>query len=216
MAKRGSRLDSCLLEQVATAENVPRELTRKIGGWAGAWAGAKSGSAAGSAIGANIALIGGQAGPQAAAPEEIVTVPVAGLIGGGIGGIGGGIGGYFFGTKVTETVYDWVVGEPGVAIPLASNDVGMATPKPPKVLTPHDILNRIHAGEAIFGADGRYHAGRLEIIHDELRWKKGGRLSAEEAQQLIDYYYDDSLPLPDVGPGDEDDEIWVGDSGINV
>jgi hypothetical protein len=37
----------------------------------------------------------------------LVTVPVGGAIGGIVGGIGGAVGGYFFGRKVTETVYDW-------------------------------------------------------------------------------------------------------------
>ena len=52
-------------------------------------------------------MAAGHAGPQVAAPEEIVTVPVGGAIGGIVGGIGGAVGGYFFGRKVTETVYDW-------------------------------------------------------------------------------------------------------------
>lgn len=66
-----------------------------IGGMSGAWAGAKYGSKAGAAF----ALAAGQAGPQAAAPEEIVTVPVASAIGGLLGMIGGGWTGAMAGSQ---------------------------------------------------------------------------------------------------------------------
>lgn len=59
------------------------------------WVGAKTGAATGTGI----ALIGGQLGPQAAAPEELVTVPVAA----GLGGTIGGVGGAFVGTTALET-----------------------------------------------------------------------------------------------------------------
>ena len=68
----------------------------------------KGGAWLGSRTGAGIALVAGLAGPQAAAPEEVVTVPIAGAIGGIIGSIGGGVGGYFYGREVSNTVYDWV------------------------------------------------------------------------------------------------------------
>lgn len=59
-------------------------------------------------MGAGAAAIAGQAGPQVGAPEELVTVPLFSAIGGIIGGIGGAVWGGFVGTKVTETVYDWI------------------------------------------------------------------------------------------------------------
>lgn len=93
--------------EIYQAENRPRTVTGVVSGWTGAWAGTRIGAWAGARVGGGIALIAGQAGPQAATPEEIVTVPVAGVIGGLIGGIGGGIGGYIFGRDVSETVYDW-------------------------------------------------------------------------------------------------------------
>ena len=49
----------------------------------------------------------GQAGPQVATPEEVITVPVLGVIGGIGGGLVGGIGGFIFGSNVTGKVYDW-------------------------------------------------------------------------------------------------------------
>lgn len=66
-----------------------KTLTKKVYGWSFAYAG-----------GAALAtLAAGQAGPQVAAPEEVITVPVAYLV--------GGISGYMIGETVAETVYDW-------------------------------------------------------------------------------------------------------------
>ena len=88
------------LYDIYSAKNKTKEVVVQAGGWVGAWAGMK----AGSITGANMAIIAGQFGPQAVAPEELVTVPVAGAIGGFLGGIGGFLGG----TNVTETVYEWI------------------------------------------------------------------------------------------------------------
>lgn len=93
--------------EVYYAENKAKTITKKVGFWTGAWAGAKGGAWAGARIGAAGAVVVGQLGPQVAAPEEIVTAPVAGLVGGIIGGIGGGIVGGFAGETITETVYEW-------------------------------------------------------------------------------------------------------------
>jgi RHS repeat-associated protein len=93
--------------EIYHAENKPREITRQIGGWGAAVVGGRVGASAGIKTGAYLAVVGGQAGPQAAAPEEIVVVPLAATIGGIIGGIGGGIAGWWAGTTVSETVYDW-------------------------------------------------------------------------------------------------------------
>ncbi len=68
----------------------------------------KAGVVIGSNVGAGGALALGQAGPQIAAPEELLTVPVAGAVGGVVGGLGGAIAGYSGGRKVTEIVNDWV------------------------------------------------------------------------------------------------------------
>ena len=89
------------------AKNQAREFTRQVGGWSGAIILGRYGASGGIRLGATIALAAGQAGPQAAAPEEIITVPVAVVVGGILGSIGGGIIGATVGTKVTETVYDW-------------------------------------------------------------------------------------------------------------
>jgi hypothetical protein len=89
------------------AENKPKVITEKAGAWAGAWAGAKAGAWGGAKAGAAIAVGLGFAGPQAAAPEEVVTVPVGGLIGGIVGGLAGGIGGYIGGGKVTKAICEW-------------------------------------------------------------------------------------------------------------
>ena len=58
----------------------------------GAIAGRGLGTWAGAKIGGGLALLAGQAGPQAGAPEEVATVPIAGVVGGVIGGIGPGRG----------------------------------------------------------------------------------------------------------------------------
>ena len=90
------------LYEIYSAEDKTKGIVKNAGGWAGAWGGAKLGAA----IGGGGALAGGQMGPQVLAPEEIITVPVGGLI----GGLFGGIGGYFVGSEVAETVYDWTFG----------------------------------------------------------------------------------------------------------
>lgn len=64
----------------------------------GAIAGAISGAKWGAKGGATLALAAGQLGPQVAAPEELVTVPVASVIGGALGAIGGGFAGAFGGS----------------------------------------------------------------------------------------------------------------------
>ncbi len=79
--------------EVYTAENWKRELVTKAYGWEGAWIGAS--------VFATAAAAGGQCGPQIAAPEEAVTVPIAGFL--------GGVFGYFVGAKTGETIYDWHV-----------------------------------------------------------------------------------------------------------
>ena len=58
----------------------------QVGGWSAAYAGGRIGSAIGAKAGMATAIALGQAGPQVATPEEVVTVPVFGVI----GGIGGG------------------------------------------------------------------------------------------------------------------------------
>lgn len=57
-----------------------------VGGIAGAIYGGKRGAA----LGASLATAAGQAGPQVAAPEEIITVPIASLVGGVVGAAVGG------------------------------------------------------------------------------------------------------------------------------
>jgi RHS repeat-associated protein len=89
------------------AENRVRETARQVGGWSAAYAGGRIGSAVGAKAGMATAIALGQAGPQVATPEEVVTVPVFGVIGGIGGGIVGGIGGFILGSTVTEKVYDW-------------------------------------------------------------------------------------------------------------
>jgi hypothetical protein len=86
--------------EVYYAENKAKTFTKKLGFWVGAWRGAQVGAKSGAAL----AVILGQAGPQAAAPEEIATVPIFGLV----GGIGGGLVGGWIGGKVTETVWVWI------------------------------------------------------------------------------------------------------------
>lgn len=61
-----------------TPEEIQDLLDDMNGGEKNGWDYFKEGVAAG----VYIALLAGQAGPQAAAPEEIVTVPVSALIGG--------------------------------------------------------------------------------------------------------------------------------------
>jgi hypothetical protein len=75
------------------AENRVRETTRQVVGWGAAYAGGRIGSALGAKAGMATAIALGQAGPQVATPEEVVTVPVFGVIGGIGGGVVGGIGG---------------------------------------------------------------------------------------------------------------------------
>jgi hypothetical protein len=93
--------------EIYHAENRPREITRQIGGWSAAVACGRVGSSAGVKTGTYLAAVAGQLGPQAAAPEEIVVVPLAATVGGIVGGIGGGVAGWWAGTTITETVYDW-------------------------------------------------------------------------------------------------------------
>jgi len=90
------------------AESRVRESVRQVGGWTAAYVGGRIGSAVGAKAGMATAIALGQAGPQITTPEEVVTVPVFGVIGGIVGGIVGGIGGFVFGAKTAETVYDWV------------------------------------------------------------------------------------------------------------
>jgi len=99
--------------EIYEARYKARTTTSVVAGWAGAWAMMKLGAAWGARIGGGGALAAGQLGPQVAAPEEVVTVPVAAAIGGVLGGVGGGVGGYFTGRKITETTYDWVFGPEG-------------------------------------------------------------------------------------------------------
>ena len=89
------------------AENRVRETTRQVVGWGAAYAGGRIGSALGAKAGMATAIALGQAGPQVATPEEVITVPVLGVIGGIGGGLVGGIGGFIFGSNVTGKVYDW-------------------------------------------------------------------------------------------------------------
>ena len=93
--------------EIYHAENKPKTITREVGGWTGAGIGAKAGGIGGAKAGAGIAVFVGFAGPQAAAPEEIVTVPVGAGIGGLVGSIGGGISGFFIGREITETAFEW-------------------------------------------------------------------------------------------------------------
>lgn len=72
------------------------------------------GAKGGAATGAGIAAIGGQLGPQAAAPEELVTVPVAA----GIGSVVGGLSGTFTGGTIVEVgaEIDGMLREAGVDV----------------------------------------------------------------------------------------------------
>ena len=73
-----------------------------LGGGIGATGCALLGTDWGVKGGAVIALAAGQAGPQAAAPEEVVTVPIGAVIGGLVGGVFGGCVGYFGGAEGTR------------------------------------------------------------------------------------------------------------------
>ena len=86
------------LYYIYTSGFEARTITTTMGGWAGAYAGAWIGGKTGAYLGGEIGSLFGGAG---AAPGA--------LIGGFVGGIGGGIGGYFWGHKMTETFYDYVV-----------------------------------------------------------------------------------------------------------
>jgi hypothetical protein len=90
------------------AEDKAGEAARIAGGWTGAWAGGCVGASGGARAGAGIALALGFAGPQAAAPEEVVTVPVGAGIGGIVGGFAGGIGGYWIGSQAGRNYYDFI------------------------------------------------------------------------------------------------------------
>jgi RHS repeat-associated protein len=93
--------------EIYTSENKTKTTFAKVAGWGTAWAGAK----AGAWVAGGGALVAGQAGPQVAVPEEIVTVPVAGII----GGIIGGVAGYFSGEWVAKKAYDFAFQE-GVSV----------------------------------------------------------------------------------------------------
>ena len=86
--------------RIATSQNIPKTTTKVVTGWGGAWLGATTFAGAAAAA--------GQMGPQIATPEEIFTVPIAGLI--------GGIIGYFWGEETGEIIYEiletqgWVPG----------------------------------------------------------------------------------------------------------
>ncbi len=67
--------------------------TKKVASFGAAWAGAKAEHGPGQGSERALRELGGKLGPQAAAPEELVTVPVAGMVGGTIGAIVGGIAG---------------------------------------------------------------------------------------------------------------------------
>lgn len=111
--KRGNRI--CFVAGIGMsvidiykADKHVREFVRQVGGWSGAYLGGRVGATVGAKTGMAAAIAIGQAGPQITTPEELVTVPVFGFVGGVGGGLVGGIVGGFFGTKTTETAYDWV------------------------------------------------------------------------------------------------------------
>ena len=87
---------------ILTAEEKGVAIVRVAGGWTGAIAGARLGAKGGAAL----AAFAGQMGPQVAVPEEVVTVPAAGIVGGLIGGMVG----YFTGREVAETLYKYTNG----------------------------------------------------------------------------------------------------------
>ena len=93
------------------AESKSREVARIAGGWTGAWAGGALGAWSGGYAGAATAGVCGQLGPQAAAPEEVVTVPLGAAIGSAIGGLAGSVSGYWAGSVAGKNYYDWVFGE---------------------------------------------------------------------------------------------------------
>ena len=110
--KKGQKI--CFIAGIAmsaidiySAEERVREIVRQVGGWSGAYYGGRVGSAVGVRAGMATAIMMGQAGPQITTPEELVTVPVFGVIGGVGGGFVGSIGGFVFGAKSAEKVYDW-------------------------------------------------------------------------------------------------------------
>ena len=96
------------LIDIYKADNKTRESARQVGGWAGAYAGGRIGSSIGARAGMTIAIAVGQAGPQITTPEELLTVPVFGVIGGISGGIVGSVSGFFFGATATEKIHDWI------------------------------------------------------------------------------------------------------------
>ncbi|MCG6941575.1 MAG: hypothetical protein LJE69_10030 [Thiohalocapsa sp.] len=90
------------------AERRAREVVRQVGGWTAGIAAGRYCARVGASGGAWLMGVLGQAGPQAAAPEELVTVPVGALVGGAAGGVGCGVVGMFVGTEVSESLYDWI------------------------------------------------------------------------------------------------------------
>ena len=90
------------------ADSRAKETVKQIGGWSGAILGGRFGASLGARGGMAAAIAIGQAGPQIASPEELVTVPVFGLIGGVGGGIVGGVFGGVLGVKTTAVAYEWI------------------------------------------------------------------------------------------------------------
>ena len=82
---------------IYTSEERLTEITRKAYDWTGASIGASTFAGADA--------VGGQLGSQVLVPEDIITVPLAGLI--------GGIVGYFVGETTHDVVKECVI-EPGV------------------------------------------------------------------------------------------------------
>ena len=93
--------------EIYKADNHVREAVRQVFGWSGAIAGGRIGSWAGAKAGMSLAIAIGQSGPQISTPEELITVPVLGVIGGIGGGIVGGIVGWKSGASISDKVYDW-------------------------------------------------------------------------------------------------------------
>ncbi len=82
-----------------------REVAKQVGKIGG---GIVTGIATGAVSGGGLALVGGQAGPQAAAPEELVTVPLAATAGGFVLGAVGGYYGSEYGGEIAVQGYDYV------------------------------------------------------------------------------------------------------------
>jgi hypothetical protein len=160
--------------------------------------GAKAGGFAGAKIGAGGALIAGQAGPQAAAPEEIVTVPVAATVGAGIGVIGGGVVGAGPGTAIVEigAEIDSMMQEAGVDITDAQqvlkalqndafmNDIKKKAERKGLTTAAVDSLFQVFGGRIVKAVSGAGKVKRVAGAAADVGVQSAGEFTGEAAGQF--------------------------------